>query len=160
MCIRDSSMLMSHAVPAWIPSIVVCYHFDPAVTADCQPPVSESDDLVEALTTVSRYPPVYYWIVGLPSIGLTGARALYAMRAVSAILATILIGLGLVTASPGRRWWLSVGVLAAFTPMTAFLVGTVNPNGAEIAAAIGLGVAVLGLTGAVSYTHLRAHETV
>ena len=143
-----SGALMSHVVPAWVVSVYhVCYAFDPDATADCQPPVIDSGQAVVGLTSVSRYPPVYYWVVGLPSLGLVGAEALYAMRVASAILATVLVGLGLVTASPGRRWWLSVGVLVAFTPMAAFLAGSVNPNGAEIAAAIGLGVAVLGLTG-------------
>jgi len=144
--------LLSYTVPEWITSLPnkpgsPCYAFDAAVTADCQSPLSESDYPATALTSVSRYQPVYYWIVGIPSVNMAGSRALYAMRAVSVVLATSLIGLGLAAAAPGRRWWLSVGVLIAFTPMVAFLIGGVNPNGAEIAAAIGLAVAVLGVEG-------------
>jgi len=143
----EYSSLMSHVVPEWVTSIVVCYAFDRTVTADCQPPIDEGDEPVSKFTTVARYQPPYYWVVGLPTLALTGSGAFYAMRAASVILATVLVGLGLGVAAPGRRWWLSVGVLAAFTPMAAFLIGSVNPNGAEIAGAIGLAVAILGLVG-------------
>jgi len=141
--------LVSYTVPEWIISLPntpghPCFAFAGATTADCQPPLSEGSGSALSLTSVSRYQPAYYWIVGLPSIGMTGSRSLYAMRAMSVLLATSLIGLGLATAAPRRRSWLSVGVLIAFTPIVAFLVGGVNPNGAEVVAAIRLAVAILG----------------
>ncbi len=153
----DTVTLMSHTVPEWVTSLPnmpnrPCYAHDQRVPADCQSGVSSSGDPVTALTSVTRYPPPYYWIVGVPSIAVAGPEALYAMRAVSVVLATILIGLGLATAAPGRRWWLSIGILLSFTPMVAFLVGGVNPNGAEIAAVIGISVAILGLSGGVLET--------
>lgn len=138
--------LVSIDVPAWVSSIQVCYAFNPAVTADCQPPLIEDDSLSPALTTATKYPPAYYAVVGLPSLFLTGARGMYAMRGASVLLAVSIVGLGLGISSPGRRWWLSAGALVAFTPMVAYLVGSVNPNGAEIAATMSLAIAMLGLT--------------
>jgi len=146
----DRRALVSYAVPGWITSLPnkpdwPCFAAPRYTTADCQSALTESGDSAPTLTSVSRYQPIYYWIVGIPTISMTGSGALYAMRAMSVALATLLIGLGLASAAPRRRPWLSIGVLVAFTPMVAFLIGGINPNGAEIVASIGLAVAILGV---------------
>lgn len=138
--------LLPHVrVPEWIRSIDTCFATAPRVTADCAAPPGDSRTLQPTGTTVIRYPPVYYWMVGWPSLVLSGSTAAYAMRALSAILAAGLIGLGLGLSSPSRRPWLALATAIAFTPMASHLVGSVNPNAMEIGAVLGLGAALIGI---------------
>ncbi len=143
-------------VPEWIASItppghsqsifVPCYAFHTDRTASCAPELSRSVQPIALPTTVSKYPPPYYAIVGLPTLFMAGEPAVYAMRLLSSVLAVGLIGLGLAVASPTRRTWLALGAAVAFTPSAAHLVGgSVNPSGMEIGAAMGLGIGLLGI---------------
>ena len=145
---RVSNPNFSHlaivTVPEWIASINTCYAFQPDVTADCAPPIGTSEMLIALPTGATRYPPLYYWIVGLPTFIIPGAPAVYTMRAISAVLAAGLVGIGLVVASPSRRAWLALAALIAFTPMVGHIAGSVNPSGMEISAALGLAIALVG----------------
>ncbi|MGC8472529.1 MAG: DUF2142 domain-containing protein [Acidimicrobiales bacterium] len=117
--------------------LVTCFQFRPDVPASCEPRVPASTRTVPVETYVGRYPPLYYLIVGLPSLAVTSARGIYLMRLVSALLDAILVSLALFAVV---RWsakpLLLVGVMAAATPMAWFLGGVVNPSGFEIAAAL------------------------
>lgn len=136
--------------PEWVTSISVCYRGKPSTdrvgsTADCQPPLSESSATIVATTTVTKYPPPYYWVVGLPSLVLSGAKGLYGMRAASILLFAAVVSVGLAIATSGRRAWLGMGLILAFTPSAAHIIGSVNPSSLEIAAAMGLCAGLLGL---------------
>jgi len=153
------------AVPEWAATdhVDVCFAFKPLVTADCERNVfpvtvaqywtfphitfSDADTLVEIPTTVQKYPPVYYSLVGLPSLTSSGTPAVYGMRAVSAFLVAGLMAMGLAIASPTRRSWLALAAVVAFTPTAAHLGGSINPSGFEIAASLALGIGLLGLVG-------------
>jgi hypothetical protein len=117
--------------------LVTCFQFRPDVPASCEPSVPSSAREVPVETYVGRYPPLYYLIVGLPSLAVTTARGIYLMRLVSALLNAVLVSLAL---SAVVRWsakpLLLVGVMAAATPLVWFLGGVVNPSGFEIAAAL------------------------
>ncbi len=113
--------------------------------ANCAPELTGSTALAEVPTTVGRYPPLYHWIVGLPTLVLAGNPAVYAMRLISAALAAGMVAMGLAIASPARRTWLALGAAVAFTPTAAHLAGSVNPSGLEISAALALGVGLMGV---------------
>ena len=118
-----------------------CYAFDPEVPASCAPPFAAQpgEGSATALTSVGRYPPLTYAVLGLPSLVLDGAAAVYGMRLVGALVCSSLLAAGTV-ALLGRRAHpaLAVGTVLALTPMVMFLAGTVNPSGVEVAAGYAL----------------------
>lgn len=63
----------SHAVPA-------CYAFKADVSADCAADFSGSRRPGDVITHVGNYPPLYYVLVGLPSLISPSARGIYLMR--------------------------------------------------------------------------------
>lgn len=114
-----------------------CFAFQPAQPASCQPAVPPpGDGLVDAETFAGQYPPLYYALVGWPSLVLDAEAGIYAMRLVSALLTALLVGWSAYRLhrelGPVALW----GVVLAVTPMVLFLGGTVNPQALEIAAAL------------------------
>lgn len=124
-------------VPVWLaktPSLV-CYAFQPAVTADC----AEGVDLDggpdgPVSTTAGNYNPVFYAYAGLPSLWLSDEPALYAMRLVCALVSSVFLG-GMFAALAGfsRRWWTMAAAAVSVTPMVLYLGGAINPNSLEFA---------------------------
>jgi hypothetical protein len=116
-----------------------CYMGKPTVTAACIPRVTPSARIVSAPTHTGRYPPLYYLIVGLPSLFTERLIGIHLMRLTSALLSAAFLALAVATA---RRWsssaLLPAGIGVAATPMCLFMAGTVNPNGLEITATIAL----------------------
>lgn len=113
-----------------------CYLFKPSVPANCAPPVSDNMTPTLSVTYVGTYQPTYYLLVGWPSRLFSPSTATYAMRFVSVAIGAALIGSGLLSAlraTKNRK--LVLGAALAMTPMTLFLMGTVNPSGLEITAA-------------------------
>ena len=126
-------------VPAWVAStnsLATCLIWEPARSAACSPPLKSGAEAVEATTQFSRNPPLYYALVGIPSLLTTGARALYSMRLVAMLINSSLIALGLylLTRYHPRRGRLMAGVLVALSPMVFFLSSVLNTSGMEIAA--------------------------
>lgn len=114
-----------------------CYHDRPAVPASCAPAFRRRTGEVSSWIYVARYPPLYYAIVGLPTLLGQGPWVLYLMRLVSALCSAVMLGLAAMCAicfSANR--FVLVGGLVALTPMALFLGGVVNPNGLEVAAAL------------------------
>lgn len=115
----------------------LCYLFRTAVPASCARPLTTNTKLVVTTTSVGRYPPLYYAVVGLPLLVTVSTTGIYLMRLVNAVICAVFIGLAVVCiTSWSRRWFLLVGVLLALTPMVVFLGGVVNPNGPETCIAI------------------------
>lgn len=129
-------------VPGYVHELALefsCHYFRADVTADC--PGASFDrgnqDVEGFSTTAGLYNPVYYVIVGWPSLSLEGAEAVYGMRLMSALLGGLLMGVAagaLVLAGAGRYGVLAL--VAGTTPMVAYLSGAVNPNGFEVTAAV------------------------
>ncbi|UUI74514.1 DUF2142 domain-containing protein [Cellulomonas chengniuliangii] len=117
-----------------------CYMFQQDATGVCEIDVSAGPDIVEpAVTPAGRYNPIYYLLVGTPSLVSNSDGALYAMRLLSAALCTFLLALGFrAAAETPRPSWAVLGAAAALTPMVVFLSATVNPAALEIAAAFAL----------------------
>ncbi len=114
---------------------ISCFAFHANVSAACVPAqhVSSSRALVPKLTGVGAYNPLYYAIVGVPSLFLAGNKAWFAMRLVSALLNSFFIGILFFAAVQLRRApaflaWTAI----ALTPEAMYLSGMVNPNSTEI----------------------------
>lgn len=144
----------SHRVPR-------CYIFRPTVSADCAEPFTGSTMDTVVVTQAGRYPPLYYALVGLPTLVWPSEAGVRLMRLLSCLLCAGFLagalsaaaGAGAVRSvkppeppaslSPIR--WLVTGVAVAVSPMVLFLAGTVNPNALEIAAAVCLWTCGLAL---------------
>ena len=114
-----------------------CFGFKIAVPASCARPLTTNTGPVATTTPAGRYPPLYYAVVGLPSLVTVSTTGLYLMRIVSALICALFVALAVVSVTTwSRRSFMLVGVLLALTPMTLFLGGVVNPNGPEICEAI------------------------
>lgn len=123
-----------------------CFAFDRDQPADCQDelPAPGTDVLVE--TFAGQYPPLYYALVGWPSLFLAAGPSIVAMRLVSAAVSAALLTwaafrLSTVRGNRAGLWGLAVAV----TPMCLFLAGTVNPAGLEVSAAIAFWAACLAM---------------
>jgi hypothetical protein len=114
-----------------------CYAFRPDVPASCMHILPHPSKDVSVPTGAGRYPPLYYFVVGLPSLIWKSTRGIRLMRVVSGLLCAAFLASAFASASESRRRsFLVWGVAVAMTPMALFLAGTVNPSGLEIAAAI------------------------
>lgn len=131
-----------HGVHVQVPSYIAnlsaqtCTAFKREVTASCAPAIPTNDNyLTLGVTSAGLYNPMYYWLVGLPSLVLTGTPALLGMRIVSALLATAFLAAGLTALTRLRRpKWPVTAAAVALTPMVFFLSSGINPNSLEVAA--------------------------
>jgi hypothetical protein len=101
--------------------------------------MTDSTSLTTQSTTAGRYPPVYYALLGWPTLLLAGPSAFYLQREMTALVSALLLGMAAWSASAtprSGRLMLSLGV--AVTPMTVYFMGGVNPQAPEIAAAAGV----------------------
>jgi hypothetical protein len=114
-----------------------CYQLHSKIPAGCAPHLRSSSRIVTVSTYVGRYPPLYYAIVGLPTLVMHSQSVIYFMRLISALIDALLLSLALAIATIWCRSTLMVEALAlAITPLVFFFAGVVNPNGFEMAAAI------------------------
>jgi hypothetical protein len=129
-------------------SAMPCFAFHPEQSANCGF-VSRGDPntIVTTGTSAGLNNPVYYAIVGLPTLVLSGDAALYAMRIVNAILCSAaLAAMFMQLVQLKRRLWSLTGAFVAVTPMVLFLGGAINPNGVEISAAAALFATLIVMT--------------
>jgi hypothetical protein len=126
--------------------VIPCYQWNPTVPASCVHVAPVPNRTVSAGTYAGRYPPLYYAIVGLPTLVVTSPAGITLMRLVSSLLNAIFLGLAIMCVGVwSRNRLLALGILLALTPMAFYLGGMVNPNGLEISAAICLWVSGLVL---------------
>lgn len=125
-----------------------CYAYQPTVSAACIPPTVNGLELRSAPTSAGLYNPIYYAIVGLPSLVLENTRLdVYAMRALSGLLSSFFLAFTFVVLFRMMRPLLAgVTFFAALTPMVLFLNGSVNPNSIEIAGGEALAVGLLAVS--------------
>ncbi len=112
-----------------------CPAFRPDVTAACiEEPPGDDDRIVDSTTTAGRYNPVYYLLVGWPTLLIPDAWGIYAMRIVSAAIVSVFLALtATILAGWSRRMMPVIAFGAGVTPMMLFLTGSVNPNALEVA---------------------------
>ncbi len=124
-------------VYAEIPGLPACYEHNVRTTAGCAPALRPSRRTVSVFTPAGRYPPLYYAVVGLPSLVTSGTVSVYLMRLVSAVLNAVFLALAFAVArTRSDSVLLTAAVAVAATPMAIYLAGAVNPSGLEIASAI------------------------
>ena len=124
-------------VPQWVVNLKPeCFLYRPDVPASCEPSVGTSTRTVVGISQFSNYPPLYYLIVGVPTLLATGSGALYGVRFSGALVGAALIALGLfLLARYHPRRLPLLGAMIALSPMVLFVTAVVNSNGMEIAAA-------------------------
>ena len=112
-----------------------CFAFHPKLSAACAPSLADASSTEKVVESgVGSYNPLYYVLVGWPTLFLSGELAIYAMRFVSAVLSAGCLTLAFwATRRITRSPYALGGLLVAVTPMVYFLGGVVNPNGLEIA---------------------------
>lgn len=125
-----------------------CFVFQRSVPASCEPTLSDSTRVVTATTYAGRYPPLYYALVGWPTLLVRGDLAIYLMRGISAFLAALFLAGAFRSAASSRSHRLLLVALAAvMTPYVLYFAGSVNPSGLEMTAAIGAWTSGLVLVG-------------
>ena len=130
----------------WYSQDTLCYAKHPEVSAGCAPDFGEANGQAWFNTWVGAYNPVYYYVVGWPSLLFDGNASIHAMRIASSLLGAGLLAFAFVAAASGARArWMPLGIAFAAAPMSMYLIGSVNPNGAELAAAVALWAGVLRL---------------
>jgi hypothetical protein len=124
--------------------LVTCYQFNADIAASCAPAYRASAGSVSVPIYDARYPPLYYLIVGLPSLLTDSAVGIYLMRLLSGALSALFLALAVMAAVTwSRSRLLLAGVIVAATPSVLFFAGVVNPSGLETSVAICLWTSAL-----------------
>ncbi len=138
----EAGTSFGHGVHVKVPDYIAnlhgqgCYKFNRSQAADCAPLIYADDTYTNiGVTSAASYNPMYYWLVGLPTLVMSGAPAIYAMRLISALFCAVFFAAGFTALTELRRPQFAVLLAAlATTPMVLFLGGGINPNSMEIAA--------------------------
>lgn len=124
---------------------VGCFAFQPAVSADCMDTTWGPETDAQLLPTTDGYPPFFYLIAGAPSRLVDDLVGAYTVRVWLALLSSLIVAAALRRLSALRTDGLAtVALLVALTPMTMFLMSSVNPSG--LAVALGALAVASGLT--------------
>jgi len=127
-------------VPRYIASTQAetCFAFKPSVSAGCAAPLpGPGGEIIDGTTTAGLYNPVYYSLVGWPSLLASDASGIYAMRIASGVLTSLFLAFSAMFAYGWLRNRLPLAAIALATPpMVLFLAGSVNPNGIETSATL------------------------
>jgi hypothetical protein len=117
-----------------------CFARQPTVTPACAGPIiGDPDAVVPSVSSAGTNSPVFYAIVGVPTLFMEGIPALYAMRFVSALLCAAAFGWLVMQLHTLRRSrWAIAAAIVSVTPMVLYLAGSVNPNGVEAVSAVAL----------------------
>jgi hypothetical protein len=136
-------------VPRYVDSMqaITCFAFHPDITPDCAPAQTGNPaELVQSTTTAGLYNPVYYLLVGWPTLIFDDALGIYAMRVISGVLSSFFLALTFVIAFGWQRNTVPLlAVATAIPPMLIFLGAAVNPNGAETTATLATFAAMLAV---------------
>lgn len=124
-----------------------CYAFTVQSTAACTVHANAHRVARAGATALSHmnYSPLYYLVVGWPSLLFHGDNALYAMRVVSALITALLLAAAFTT-SARRGRTAALGVVAAATPAAIYFGSVVNPSGLEITSALLAWASLISIT--------------
>jgi len=102
--------------------------------------------ITTARTYEHRGQPLFYLLLGVPTLFTTSAAGLLAMRALNVALCSAFLASGLASLMrlPNRPL-VALGALVALSPEVLYLAGTANSSGFEIAAAFSLWASGLAL---------------
>lgn len=112
-----------------------------SIKTPCRLTPHSDSGIVKTATYTGNYPPLYYLIVGLPSLVSSKATTMYFMRFMSAILSAVFIAVSFYALYKWSTKPLMIaGAYLALTPTALYIMGTVNPSSLEIASALCLWV--------------------
>lgn len=124
-----------------------CFAFYPDISASCSAALGTAPGaIVDGTTTAGLYNPVYYALVGAPTLFAQDQSGIYLVRLASAALSCLFLAAAFALLTTWRRR--GVALLAfsvAVTPMVLFVNGVVNPNSLEIAAVLATFVGMLSI---------------
>jgi Predicted membrane protein (DUF2142) len=116
----------------------VCFAFNRNVTPACLS-FSGSKKLRPVATQVAHYPPLYYGVAGLASLGLASVSGVLLMRGATVLMCAALVAWAYWSMRRAQNPSMALfGLILAITPTTLFFFGSVNPSALEIAAGIAL----------------------
>ncbi|MDN4614428.1 DUF2142 domain-containing protein [Leifsonia sp. F6_8S_P_1B] len=152
------------AVPRYVGDAhrLTCSAFHPELSAACPLPAAGSpDDTVLAPTTAGLYNPLYYALVGWPTLIAHDASGIVGMRLVSALLSSLFAALAfaVVWTMRSRRVPL-LAFAVAVTPMLLFLSGSVNPNAVEATATLAVFCGMLAIVLSPDPARLRGRAAI
>jgi hypothetical protein len=124
-----------------------CFAGHPNLTPACDKNASsDSSKLVTSGSSAGINSPLYYAVVGLPTLILTGDVGIYAMRLVSVLLcAAALAAVFMQLQTLTRSRWATFGAAIGLTPMVLYFSGSINPNAIESASAAALFATLVAL---------------
>lgn len=123
-----------------------CYALKPTKTATCSPGFKSSNKPTQAIIYVARYQPLYYSLVGLPSLLINSRLVFYLMRLTSAVISALMLTFAVyVIIKWAKSKIMLIGLLLAISPSIQFFAGMVNPISLEATAAICLWTSLLVL---------------
>lgn len=113
---------------------VRCFAFKPNTTADCMDTTWGPPTGSQLLPTTNGYPPFFSIIAGAPTRIVDGLFGAYVVRIWLAFLTSLVVTAALRRLAALRADGLAVtAAVVALTPMSAFLMASVNPSGLSIA---------------------------
>lgn len=118
---------------------IPCYVFLPAQDASCLSyQGGDVDDTARVATTAGEHPPLWYAMVGWPTLVSVDESGILATRVLNVIITSVFISFAAVALWWRRERLAGLGLVLALTPMVFFVAGGVNSSGPEIAAGIAL----------------------
>lgn len=146
---RDGDGSMAVTVPEYIAysQTAPCFAFHTDESAACMPPPPPNGAALATSTTLAGlYNPVYYALVGWPSLFFNDVSGIYAMRIVSGILTSLFLAATVLMICSWRRPTVPLlSTVVATPPMLLFLGGSVNPNALETTSIVAAFVAALSI---------------
>ena len=111
-----------------------CFAFQPNTTADCMDTTWGEPTDSQLLPTTNGYPPFFSVVAGAPTRLVDGLAGAYVVRIWLALLSSLILTAALRRLSNLRTDGLGVAAaVVALTPMSVFLMASVNPSGLSIA---------------------------
>jgi len=125
---------------------MMCFVYNPDRAANCGVELGTPTGTNFFGTQVSTYNPIYYFVVGWPSLLFGGSAGLYAMRLASGLFSSIFLAWAVQAGMAGaRNRWMPAAVMFLASPIVVYMAGSVNPQGLEIAAAAALWIGLVRL---------------
>lgn len=114
-----------------------CLNNQPTHVGNCMGALDQSQKPTSVITHSAEYPPLYFVLVGIPTIFSATTGHLYGMRILGDLLNATMIALAVTAlAARSRRrfvWW---GFLLALTPQIFYLSSVINPAGMELTSSL------------------------
>lgn len=126
-------------VPATLQNIdtnPLCYLQVSPYAPHCPIKFSNKKGLITVETYVGRYPPMYYLLIGWPTLITPGYAGIISARILSGAVNAIFLAFALGFSLLRKTIWPFLGVVLAIAPVVLYYSSSINPNGFEITTAI------------------------